>query len=95
MMVAIALGLGEPLNAIQLLWLNLVSDIFPGLALALGQQEPDVLSQSPSPDEPLIKPSDFQRITFESATPIPEYSYSLWVRHSQIRRGSRLAPLPL
>jgi Ca2+-transporting ATPase len=69
MMVAIALGLGEPLNAIQLLWLNLVSDIFPGLALALEPAEPDVLSQPPrSPDEPIIKSSDFQRITFESAT---------------------------
>jgi len=30
------------LNAIQLLWLNLVSDIFPGLALALEPAEPDV-----------------------------------------------------
>jgi len=68
MTIAIALGLGEPLNAIQLLWLNLVSDIFPGLALALEAPEPDVLSQPPrSPDEPIIKPSDYQRIAFESA----------------------------
>ena len=69
MTIAIALGLGEPLNAIQLLWLNLVSDIFPGLALALEAPEPDVLSQPPrSPEEPIIKPSDYQRIAFESAT---------------------------
>jgi Ca2+-transporting ATPase len=67
-MVAIALGLGEPLNAIQLLWLNLVSDIFPGLALALEPPEPEVLSQPPrSPEEPIIPTSDFQRIALESS----------------------------
>ena len=62
-------GLGQPLNAMQLLWLNLVTDIFPGLALALEAPEPDVLSLPPrSPDEPIIKSSDFQRILFESTT---------------------------
>ncbi|WP_313932000.1 MULTISPECIES: HAD-IC family P-type ATPase [Nostoc] len=66
---ATALGIGEPLNAIQLLWLNLVTDIFPGLSLALEAPEPEVLSQSPrNPDEPIIKNTDFARIAFESAT---------------------------
>ncbi len=69
MTIAIALGLGEPLNPLQLLWLNLVSDIFPGLALALEPPEPDVLSQPPrNPNEPIVKSEDFARITFESAT---------------------------
>ncbi|WP_414584120.1 HAD-IC family P-type ATPase [Scytonema sp. PCC 10023] len=69
MTTATAVGLGEPLNAIQLLWLNLVSDIFPGLALALEAPEPDVLSQQPrNPDQPIIKTSDYGRIAFESAT---------------------------
>jgi Ca2+-transporting ATPase len=62
-------GLGQPLNAMQLLWLNLVTDIFPGLALALEACEPDVLQVPPrSPDEPIIKSSDFQRIVLESTT---------------------------
>jgi len=69
MTTATALGIGEPLNAIQLLWLNLVTDIFPGLSLALEAPEPEVLSQPPrNPDEPIIKNTDFARITFESAT---------------------------
>ncbi|MBH8576537.1 cation-translocating P-type ATPase [Nostocaceae cyanobacterium CENA369] len=69
MTTATALGLGEPLNAIQLLWLNLVTDIFPGLSLAMEAPEPDILSQPPrNPHEPIIKNSDFGRITFESAT---------------------------
>ena len=69
MFTAIAAGLGQPLNAMQLLWINLISDIFPGLALALEPPEPDVLSKPPrSPEEPIIKTSDFKRIAFESAT---------------------------
>ncbi|MBD2388430.1 cation-translocating P-type ATPase [Cylindrospermum sp. FACHB-282] len=82
MTTAIALGIGEPLNAIQLLWLNLVTDIFPGLSLALEAPEPDVLSQPPrNPKEPIIKNSDFGRITFESATlslsTLAAYSYAI------------------
>jgi Ca2+-transporting ATPase len=68
MFTSIAGGLGQPLSAIQLLWINLMSDIAPGLALALEPPEPDVLSQSPrNPEEPIVKTSDFKRITFESA----------------------------
>ncbi|NJM72875.1 MAG: cation-translocating P-type ATPase [Scytonema sp. RU_4_4] len=69
MLAATSIGMGQPLNAIQLLWLNLVTDIFPGLALALEPQEPDVLSKPPrNPNEPIIKTSDFENIAFESAT---------------------------
>ena len=69
MFTAIAGGLGQPLTAMQLLWINLLSDIAPGLALALEPPEPDVLSQPPrSPEEPIIQTSDFRRITVESAT---------------------------
>ncbi|MDJ0846187.1 cation-translocating P-type ATPase [Crocosphaera sp.] len=76
-------GLGQPLNAMQLLWLNLVTDIFPGLALALEAPEPDVLSLPPrSPDEPIIKSSDFQRILLEStgisASSLSAYGYGIW-----------------
>jgi Ca2+-transporting ATPase len=69
MSVAMAGGLGQPLNARQLLWINLISDIFPGLALTMEQPEPDVLKRPPrDPEEPIIKTADFKRITFESAT---------------------------
>ncbi|XHR80446.1 MAG: cation-translocating P-type ATPase [Gloeotrichia echinulata GP01] len=82
MTTATAVGIGEPLNAIQLLWLNLVTDIFPGLSLAMEAPEPEVLSQPPrSPDEPIIKNSDFGRIAFESAiisaSTLTAYSYGL------------------
>ncbi|MGK7897236.1 MAG: cation transporting ATPase C-terminal domain-containing protein, partial [Xenococcus sp. (in: cyanobacteria)] len=56
------------LNAMQLLWLNMVTDIFPGLALALEPPEPQVLQVPPRPaDEPILNTQDFQRIIVESS----------------------------
>lgn len=82
MLAATTIGIGQPLNALQLLWLNLVTDVFPGLALAMEAPEPDVLSQPPrDPTEPIIKQSDFQRILLESAllsgSTLGAYGYSL------------------
>lgn len=44
---ALAAGYGEPLNPIQLLWINLFTDIFPELALAVEPPESDVLARPP------------------------------------------------
>jgi P-type Ca2+ transporter type 2C len=79
--LTVAVGAGSPLSAIQLLWINLMSDIFPGLALAMEEPEPDVLERSPRPpDEPIVKTSDFKRLTFEastiSASALGAYAYS-------------------
>jgi P-type Ca2+ transporter type 2C len=68
MLAATAAGIGEPMTAMQLLWLNLVTDIFPALGLAMEAPEPDVLLAPPrDPSEPIIKNSDFRRIVGESA----------------------------
>jgi Ca2+-transporting ATPase len=67
--VALGAGMGQPLSTRQLLWINLVSDILPGLALSLELPEPDVLNRPPrDPNDPIIKVADFKRITFESGT---------------------------
>lgn len=44
---AIALGWPLPLLPLQILWINLVTDIFPGLALALEPTAPGVMRQRP------------------------------------------------
>ncbi len=68
MSTAISTGLGQPLNAMQLLWINLISDILPGLALALEPPEPDVLTQAPrNPADPILSAADLRRIGLESA----------------------------
>lgn len=95
MFTATAGGLGQPLNAMQLLWINLVSDIAPGLALALEPPEPDVLSQPPRhPGEPIVKLSDFKRIGFESAAlsagALSAYGYGI-VRYGMGQRAGTIA----
>ncbi|RPJ51140.1 MAG: cation-transporting P-type ATPase, partial [Methanobacteriota archaeon] len=48
-------GWGSPLTAIQLLWLNLVTDGAPALALATEKGDPDIMVQRPRPaKEPII-----------------------------------------
>jgi Ca2+-transporting ATPase len=54
MFTSIAAGLSQPLNVMQLLWINPMSDIAPALALALEPPEPDMLRRPPRrPDEPM------------------------------------------
>ena len=49
------IGWPLPLVALQILWLNLVTDIFPAFALALEPSAPDVMKRSPrDPNESLL-----------------------------------------
>jgi Ca2+-transporting ATPase len=67
MLAGIALGLGQPMNPMQLLWINLVTDIFPGLALSLEPAEPDIMHHQPrDPEEKIIDNRDLKRMVFES-----------------------------
>jgi Ca2+-transporting ATPase len=53
--VAILVGLPSPLSAIQLLWLNLITDGAPALALGVEKGDPDIMLQKPRPPrEPII-----------------------------------------
>jgi len=48
-------GLPIPLLAMQILWVNLVTDSLPALALSLERGDPDVMLRRPRPpDEPII-----------------------------------------
>ncbi|MFB5660622.1 calcium-translocating P-type ATPase, PMCA-type [Alteribacillus sp. HJP-4] len=49
MLFAVILGLPLPLVAIQILWINLITDGLPALALGLDQPERDVMKRPPRP----------------------------------------------
>jgi P-type Ca2+ transporter type 2C len=54
---AILLGWPLPLGALQILWLNMITDVFPAMALALEPSAPDVMKRPPrDPKEPLMTP---------------------------------------
>jgi P-type Ca2+ transporter type 2C len=95
MFLTVAARVGSPLNAMQLLWINLLSDIFPGLALAMEAPESDVLERPPrSPDEPIVKVSDLKRLTFESAalsaSSLGAYAYGI-MRYGMGAQASTVA----
>ncbi|MCR5048192.1 MAG: cation-translocating P-type ATPase [Saccharofermentans sp.] len=56
-------GIAAPLTAIQLLWLNLVTDSFPALALGREKGEPGIMKLPPRPKgEPIINKSMLAQI---------------------------------
>lgn len=53
--LATLMGLPSPLTAIQLLWLNLITDGAPALALGVERGDPDIMDRPPRPpSEPII-----------------------------------------
>jgi len=54
-LLSILLNLPTPLIPIQLLWLNLVTDSFPALALGMERGEPEIMNTPPrNPEEPIL-----------------------------------------
>ncbi|HJY47053.1 MAG TPA: cation-transporting P-type ATPase, partial [Stellaceae bacterium] len=60
MLVAAAAGRAHPLSPIQLLWINLLTDVLPALGLAMEPAAPDLMTQPPrDPQEPVISAAEF------------------------------------
>jgi Ca2+-transporting ATPase len=66
MLLATLVGLPLPLMPVQILWLNLVTDGFPALALAVEPAEPDLMRRPPRPpEESLLDRPRFVRIALQ------------------------------
>jgi len=67
--VATTAGLGLPLTPMQLLWINLLSDVFPALGLALEPPEQDILDQPPrDADAPIVGRAEMAMLAREGVT---------------------------
>jgi Ca2+-transporting ATPase len=82
MLGSVTCGLGTPLNTRQLLWINLLSDIFPELAFATEPARSDLLNKDPQPaNAPVIARSDYRRLAREggvlSASALGAYAYGV------------------
>ncbi len=61
--IAVGAGLPAPLLPLQILYLNLVTDVFPAFALGLGQGDGREMQRPPrDPSEPIVGRSDWMRI---------------------------------
>lgn len=66
--LSILFNLPVPLIPIQLLWLNLVTDSFPALALGMEKGEPEIMKIPPrNPDEPILDKGMIRAIIFQSS----------------------------
>jgi len=56
----------EPLNPLQLLWLNLATDVLPAISLGLEAAEPGLLKLPPNqPDQPILAARDYRWLLVE------------------------------
>ena len=63
MVTAISLGLPAPLHATQLLWINLLTDTLPAVALGMDPGDPDIMKQPPrNPRESFFAHGALRRI---------------------------------
>jgi P-type Ca2+ transporter type 2C len=65
--LAILFALPLPILPLQILYLNLVTDVFPAFALAMGEGERDVLDRPPrDPKEPIVGRAQWITIVLQS-----------------------------
>ena len=93
-------GLPLPLLPLQILWLNLVTDVFPALALAMEPPEPDVMGRPPRDPQSAILSRWFLSsvVTFSllitSAT-LGVFIWALEVRGTEVSHAVTLAFMTL
>jgi Ca2+-transporting ATPase len=68
MLVAATAGRVHPLSPIQLLWINLLTDVLPALGLAMEPAGPDLMTRPPrDPQEPVISAAEFATLARDAS----------------------------
>lgn len=96
MLFAALLGLPLPLLPIQILWMNLVTDGIPALALAVDPKAPDLMKRPPRrPEARLLDGGRLLTIGGEglmlAALALGAFSYSLYGLHQNLEQARTVA----
>jgi Ca2+-transporting ATPase len=96
MLFAALIGLPLPLLPIQILWMNLVTDGFPALALAVDSKSPDLMKQPPRrPDARLLDGGTLLAIGAQGvmlcAIALGAFAYSLYGLHQEVEQARTVA----
>ncbi len=92
MLFAALIGLPLPLLPIQILWMNLVTDGFPALALAVDPKSPDLMRQQPRrPEARLLDGGTLVAIGAQGvmlcAISLGAFAYSLYGLHQEVEQA--------
>lgn len=84
----------SPLAPVQLLWLNLISDGAPALALGTEKGDPDIMDQKPRPPkEPIINKQMRWGVLVQTIAIASVTLFAFWrgLTHVELANGDRLA----
>ena len=88
MLAAALVGLPLPLLPLHLLWINLVTDGLPALALATDPVSPDVMKRPPRPPgEPILGRREWRTVVF---TGLLQAAVALACLHGRCRRATSM-----
>jgi Ca2+-transporting ATPase len=96
MLFAALIGLPLPLLPIQILWMNLVTDGFPALALAVDPKSPDLMKQPPRrPEARLLDGGTLLTIGAQGVMlgtiSLGAFAYSLYGLHQEVEQARTVA----
>jgi Ca2+-transporting ATPase len=98
MLISEVAGFPLPLLPLQLLWINLVSDGFPALALVMDPPDPDLLQKPPRPvKEPMLGRRQWMQVGFTAAVEgSVVFGVFVWaLRHTSLDEARSLAFMTL
>jgi Ca2+-transporting ATPase len=98
MLAAAVAGLPLPLLPLQLLWVNLVTDGMPALALVMDRPDPDVLARPPRrTDEPMLGRAQWRSVlavgALQATVVLCVYAWALDVRGTDAARALTFSTL--